>query len=125
MWRGAVASALSGKRGQELLREVAKELDAMPTKELGKDALRDESGAYCTLGVVGAARGMDLGSLDPEDYDAVASAFGVSRAFVQEIVYMNDEGTYRAETPTDRWRRMRNWIESCIRHQPPTQKDPT
>lgn len=33
-WRGAVASAVRGKRGQAFLRELATTLDAMPEKRL-------------------------------------------------------------------------------------------
>lgn len=38
-WRGAVASAIRGKRGQAFLRELLAALDAMPEKRLIADAL--------------------------------------------------------------------------------------
>lgn len=97
-WRGAVASAIRGKRGQALLREIAAALDAMPIKELAAESLVTADGDYCTLGAVGAARGMDLTLIDPEDADQVARSFGVAEALVKEIVYLNDE-----HVDEDRW----------------------
>lgn len=91
-WRGAVTSALRGQRGQAFLKELIAALDAMPEKVLAADSLVNADGEFCTLGVVGAARGIDLGKLDPEDYDQVAKAFGLAPAMVREIVFENDEG---------------------------------
>ena len=69
----------------------------------------------CAIGSVGAARGMDMSKLDPEDRDGVAAAFGISPALAAEIVYMNDEGHYENETPEERFIRIRKWIASLIR----------
>lgn len=89
-WRGRVASALRGKRGQEFLRQLAGSLDAMPEKRLIANELQAH-GQFCALGVLGAARGIDLSKLDPEDYNQVAHAFGIAPCMAQEIVYENDE----------------------------------
>lgn len=89
-WRGRVASALRGKRGQAFLQELAASLDAMPDKRLIAHELKAD-GDFCTLGVLGDARGIDLGNLDPEDYEGVAEAFGIAPCMAQEIVYENDE----------------------------------
>lgn len=99
-WRGAVNSAIKGTRGQKLLREMADALDAMPVKELIAEELQTESGEFCALGVVGAARGLDMKNLDPEDREGVAKAFGIAPALAAEIVYVNDEHV-------DEWR----WVE--------------
>lgn len=91
-WRGAVASAIRGKRGQAFLRELLAALDAMPEKRLGANALReDATGDYCALGALGAARGMDIESITPDDRSDVADAFGVAEALAAEIMYENDE----------------------------------
>lgn len=90
-WRGAVASALRGSRGQAFLRELVAALDAMPEKRLASESLVSADGEFCTLGVVGDARGVELAALDPEDWTQVAKAFGLSEAMVREIVYENDE----------------------------------
>jgi hypothetical protein len=90
-WRGAVKAAITGRRGQALLREMLTALDAMPEKTLIAHNL-EADGEHCALGVLGAARGITLNELDPEDRNAVADAFGIAPALVAEIVYKNDEG---------------------------------
>jgi hypothetical protein len=114
-WRGAVKQSLRGSRGQAFIREAISALDAMPVKALAKNTLQTEEGSYCTLGAVGAARGMDLSTLDPEDTATVAAQFGISGAMAREIVYMNDEGYWQRETPEARWARMREWLEGWAR----------
>ena len=118
-WRGAVNSALKGKRGQKTLREIRDALDAMQVKELAADSLVSADGQFCTLGALGAARGMPLDSLVPDDPEGVAEKFGIATAMVREIVYENDEcGPWlpypQRETPANRWLRMRNWVDQKI-----------
>lgn len=91
-WRGAVASAIRGKRGQAMLQEMLQALDAMPDKRLVSESLVTSDGDYCTLGALGRARGMDMGGIGPEDRESVARAFGISEALAAEIMYLNDEG---------------------------------
>lgn len=93
LWRGAVMRAIRGKRGQGALREIAAALDAMPVKELAAESLVTEGGEFCTLGALGNARGLDMSRIDPDDWEAVAAAFGIAPSLVREIVYWNDEGT--------------------------------
>lgn len=112
-WRGAVNSALKGKRGQAFLAELRDALDAMPDKRLIADSLQAE-GEFCTIGVLGAKRGVDMAALDPDDREAVGEAFGISPAMASEIVFMNDEGSWQTETPEQRWVRMRKWVDSNI-----------
>jgi hypothetical protein len=114
-WRGAVTSAIKGKRGQQLLREMAEAMDAMPVKELIAHELVQD-GAYCALGVVGAKRGIELAEYDPEDTKHVASALNIAEPLAREITYINDEdGPYcRRETPAERWIRVRAWVEQQI-----------
>lgn len=123
-WRGQVASAIRGKRGQVLLKDLLAALDAMPEKRLVVEAL-EADGEVCALGALGRVRGLDMAELNPEDYDAVANSFGVAAPLVQEIVYMNDEQFSRewsddlnnwiALTPDDRWSRMRAWVAKHIK----------
>lgn len=125
-WRGAVSSAIKGKRGQAFLIELRDALDAMPEKRLIAEEL-EADGQFCTLGVIGAKRGTDMSSLDPDCRETVAQAFGIAPALAAEIVYENDEhpGVYdanegwRRETPEERWRRMRNWVEASIQEPTP------
>ena len=145
MWRGAVNSALRGKRGQAFLREALAALDALPDRALAAESLQTADGEFCTLGAVGRLRGIDMAAIDPEDYTAVAKAFGISEAMAREIVYENDEavderewvdveicGPMRIGFPEygrhsrtrsvprdnvaeDRWKHMRSWIQQHIK----------
>jgi hypothetical protein len=90
-WRGAVAQAIRGQRGQAMLRELVAALDALPEKRLVSGSLVTADGEFCALGALGRARGVDVALIDPEDRTAVAKAFGVAEALAAEIMYMNDE----------------------------------
>lgn len=119
-WRGAVASAIRGKRGQDLLRSLLAALDALPERRLIAHDLIAPDGAVCALGAAGRARGQcsQMVAVDPEDTEAVAKLFGVAEALSREIAYWNDEGgTYR-ETPEQRFNRMRAWVAEQIRDTP-------
>lgn len=112
-WRGAVTSAIRGKRGQKFLREMATALDALPDKILIAEEL-EQDGAVCALGSVGKARGIDMAKIDPEDWDTVSAAFGIPDALAREIMWENDEGNYRFESPAERWKRVRTWVQGKI-----------
>jgi len=111
-WRGQVASAIKGKRGQKLLRDLIEALDAISDKRLITSALKDEQGEVCALGAVFKQRGISLGEPDEYDFDPewVASQLDVAEQLVREIAYENDEGGWR-ETPEDRWSRLKRWAE--------------
>lgn len=113
-WRGAVASATRGKRGQAMLRDLADALDAMPEKKLIAHELKCNDGV-CALGALAEKRAMDVSKVDPEDSRVVASVFDVAEPLVQELVYMNDEAGWHNEAPENRWRRMRDWVASQIK----------
>lgn len=117
-WRGAVASAIRGKRGQAFLHEMIAALDALLEPKLIVGEL-EEAGAVCAIGAVGKARGTDMADIDPSDSDQVAGAFHISPALAREIVYENDEcGGYR-ETPEARHLRMRTWAVNHLRKDKP------
>ena len=113
-WRGAVASAVRGERGQRLLRELVEALDAMPEKVLIANDLVNEDGEHCALGVVGEKRGIETSTLDPEESETVAEAFDIADALAREITYINDEGGSYDETPQQRWVRVRAWAVGKI-----------
>jgi hypothetical protein len=120
-WRGAVASAIRGKRGQALLRDLLAALDAMPEKRLIAGYFVREDGCACALGVLGQARGIDVAALNPSDLDdgadraQVAKAFGLSEALAAEIMFVNDDdGIWTSLTDEQRWRDVREWVASQI-----------
>lgn len=112
-WRGAVASAVRGRRGQAFLREMLAALDAMPRKRLIASELVTEEGEVCAMGAVCAARGVDVQKVDPDCPEDVAGILGLSEAMVREIAEKNDLST--RETSEHRWGRMREWVERHIR----------
>lgn len=114
IWRGAVASAVRGKRGQAFLKELLCAMEGLPEHKLIAHELETE-GAVCAIGAVGKARGIDMKGLNPEDTERVASTFGISNAMAREILFMNDEYMYMPETPEARYSRMRKWVEGQIR----------
>lgn len=108
-WRGAVASATKGARGQQLFRELLAALDAMPVKRLIAESL-ERGGEVCALGCVGRVRGIDMTNLDPEDPETVAKVFNIAPALAKEVVHINDEWGRSDETPEQRFERMRKWV---------------
>ncbi len=109
-WRGAVASAMRGKRGQAFLGEMLTALDALPEPKLVAMEL-EADGQVCAIGSVGRMRGVDMSKIDPEEYSQVASAFGINEKLAQEIMWMNDDAGSWKETPEERFARMRKWVE--------------
>lgn len=112
-YRGRVASAIKGARGQAMLRGLAAALDAMPTKRLITHELMDASGEVCTLGALGRARGLDMRSFDYDAHD-LAKAFDVADPLTREVMFENDE-QFQRQTPEERWQRMRRWVQEHIR----------
>lgn len=125
LYRGRVANAIRGKRGQKFLRELLVQLDAMPERRLTTSQLQAD-GQVCTLGVMTRARGIDTSDpnewqFDVDDWsqnewviDNLVGHLDIAEPMVREIMYMNDDGTWKMETPEDRWRRMRNWVARHI-----------
>lgn len=139
-WRGAVASAMRGKRGQAFLRDAIAALDAMPVKELAGGSFTTEDGCRCFLAAVAHQRDIDLSPVlpdfvdDDDDLSAqevaadVAALLGIAPAMAQEIIYENDEcmAPYKGMHPKgaarnapltrrERWEAMRRWAISQLK----------
>lgn len=118
LWPSIIKRSIKGKRGQAFLRELARELDAMPVKRLIKDAVVTPEGECCTMGVVFKARGIDAERFNEEYAWEYASTLGIARSLAQEIAYENDEKPYppldHEETPEERWVRMRKWVDKQL-----------
>lgn len=119
-WRGAVASAIRGKRGQAFLREMLMALDALPYKRLITHELEQE-GEVCALGSVGKLRGLNMSEIDPEEYEQVSAAFGIPECLAREIEFENDEGHWK-QTPEERFAYIRRWVERNLRAAPPREE---
>jgi hypothetical protein len=129
-WRGQVASAIRGKRGQAFLMELLDALEAMPEKRLIAQKLRQAAPAFippefarpqvCALGAVGLRRGINLESIEPDDYNKIADMFGIAHQMVQEIEYENDDADnwWGKRSPEARWHYMHNWAMRHLRPVP-------
>lgn len=115
-WRGAVASAIRGRRGQAFLKEMLEALDDLPEKKLIASELETEDGQVCALGAVGVSRNMNLRELDPEDREKVAGLFGIPFSLACEIVHLNDE-RFGRESPEQRFAMMREWITKQLHNE--------
>jgi hypothetical protein len=111
-WRGAVASAIRGKRGQDFLRKLIAALDALPAKRLIAAEL-EMDGDVCAIGSVGRMQNVNMSNIDPTEPTEVAATFNIPEALVKEITYVNDEWEYGI-TPERRFEIVRNWAKSQL-----------
>lgn len=115
-WRGAVESAIRGRRGQAFLRELLAALDALPEKRLVHEHMQDAvTGEFCALGAVGAARGMNVQALEDVDREDIAQHFGIATALAAEIMFMNDEVWNGNRIPEQRWFYVRSWVAAQLK----------
>ncbi len=113
MWRGTIASATRGKRGQAFFRALLEALDAMQEKRLVVGELQTKEGAVCALGCLGQARGVDLSSVNTEDWSTLGELFDIAPQLAQEVMFVNDEH-FRVSGPEARWRIVRDWAARQI-----------
>lgn len=122
-YRGQVSSALRGKRGQAMLRDLVAALEAMPERRLLSHVIVEE-GEVCALGAVAQHRGVDVTDLNPtedelynSDYaktEELAARLDIADCLAREVTFLNDEGVYRTESPEERWSRMYEWAKSRL-----------
>ena len=114
----ALQSAIRGRRGQQLLRDLVAGLDALPEPELAAGALEDpETGCVCALGAVRLQRGPEAVPLpcDPTDSDIdwreLAKPFDISQTLANEVVTQNDYNTVGNDKQSRiyRWLSVRAW----------------
>jgi len=138
MYRGQVASAIRGKRGQAFLKELRDSLLALPEKSLTADSMAfraspaDPDGAVCAVGSLALRRKIAEGKTrtdavtelreewkgcDGEECgDSVASEFNIAEQLAREVMYENDEACYDdRETGEHRYRRMLAWVNRNIK----------
>ena len=115
---GAMRSAIRGRRGQQLLRDLVAGLDALPVPELAAGALEDpETGCVCALGAVRIHRGAAAVPLrfDPTDPDIdwrdLAEPFDISETLANAVVSQNEYGSKRNDEQSRRrrWQSVRAW----------------
>ncbi len=132
-WRGAVASAIRGKRGQAFLRELRDALQALPEKRLIHGEFVQE-GEVCVIAAIAVAREQRTSGTsheqacrivherypDPEDGDNewIASELDIARALACELQFMNDDDYWLSvkDVPESEMRYVRilKWVEGLI-----------
>ena len=111
-YRGRVASATRGKRGQSLIRDMIAAFERMRSKSLCSHNLMSAYGEVCALGAVAQHRGIDVRGMDPRCPEAVAAMFDIAEPLACEIVFENeDEWGWSNETGRQRFARMQRWAE--------------
>ena len=114
-WRGMVASAIRGKRGQQFLKDLLAALDAMPEKRLIRDYL-EKDGQVCAIGCLGRQRGIDMSEINYEEPSEVANTFNIATCLAAEVEFENDQDfSYCKESPEETWTRMRAWVAENIK----------
>ena len=131
-WRGAVESAIRGKRGQAFLRELEAALVALPKKRLCYHDFASPDGEVCALGALAVKREIDDGASRAEALESVSTQFpegmeaedagyklGIAHALAAEITHMNDD-CYGYENNTveeqkQRYKRMLAWVRERIK----------
>jgi hypothetical protein len=115
---GAMRSAIRGRRGQQLLRDLIAGLDALPVPELAAGALEDpETGCVCALGAVRLQRGaeavpLDFDPTDPDiDWRYLAKPFDISETLAHAVISENEYGNKRNDEQSRRrrWQSVRAW----------------
>jgi hypothetical protein len=115
---GAMRSAIRGRRGQQLLRDLIAGLDALPVQELAAGALEDpETGCVCALGAVRLQRGAEAVPLsfdldDPDiDWRDLAKPFDISETLAHAVISENEYSSKRNDEQSRRrrWQSVRAW----------------
>jgi len=119
MWRGVIASATRGKRGQQFFRDLVAALDAMPIKRLIDGDLETAEGDVCALGSLARHKGKSLVPDDTYDYAKLGATFNIAEQLAQEVMHENDEGApwrphHEKEPDEQRWARVRAWAAKQI-----------
>lgn len=124
-WRGAVASAIKGKRGQAFLKELEDALLALPEKKLIVEEFVQD-GQVCTLGAIAVAREIQTGltreaalkkveeTFDPDDHEGVAARLQIPSSLAQELMYLNDKGNERVP-PEKVYQEMLTWVQGALK----------
>lgn len=125
-WRGAVTSAIRGKKGQAFLKRALKAIDSLDEKELASNTFESQ-GQYCLLGAVAKNEGVDLSELndgyddeygdDGESAECLGFQLGIAPAMAREIVWENDSCSGSGRS---RFEHMRRWVISNIKDDQPS-----
>lgn len=117
-YRGAVASAIRGKRGQAFLKRLVEVLEGMEVKELHDDVFARPDGPCCAMGAVAVANGVAPEEFQycENDTEYAAQTLNIAPALAKEIAFENDEDfNYKRRTPAQRYQYMLAWAKNRIK----------
>lgn len=102
-------------KARQLLLEFVAALEALPTKELIRGRLIDESGKVCAAGSLLKFRGLTLDS--HTFYRDQLRTRGIQEFILERIMRTNDAipSLRSVETTRARWQRMHNWATEQLR----------
>lgn len=117
-WRGAVAQAIRGKRGQRFLLDLKSALEELPKKQLQRNVVV-KNGEVCAIGALvkkqdGVTNAFEKEIEEETIAEALSKKFDVSQAIVREIMFENDERC-QWQDPMDRYKRMLAWVSEQIK----------
>jgi hypothetical protein len=121
LWQGNCQRALSGKRGQESLRELESALLALPSKRLIANEL-DNGEDVCAIGALARYKHLTPFA-DPEsEMEDVGVECGMPRLVAWKVVEINDNefdfryvGNQRVDyTPEERYAAILKWVQKQI-----------
>ncbi len=120
-WFAHVRSAMTGRPGQQALRELESALVALPAKRLIEEELCTAEGEVCALGALARYKGVpDSEMLDSLDEGAsvisdwATEKMGLSYTLAWMIQDGNDAGIRRC-SPEDRYEFMLSWTREWLR----------
>ena len=127
LYRANVERSIHSKAGQARLRELREALLALPAKALEADIFAEgtrEQPRVCALGAwalhkhggdVDAAHAMVPRDGDDCETQQALKAHGWPKLVVFEAIYMNDEGSYRVQTPAQRYDYIMRWLDENLK----------
>lgn len=142
-WQANVRRCIGGRKGQAFMWQLYLALEALPERALVTGALVNRDGHYCALGAVARFRGLEIpehfretAEGEPDEYEfaeAMGPFLGIKDMLAREVMYENDDGDEwhetpgppkrhctlrRADTPEERWQRMRAWVVDQLKGVP-------
>lgn len=118
LYRRSVETALRGRRGQRLVRDLIAGLEAMEDRRLITEDLVDDEGCVCALGAVARIRNIDdtlLKVLNDQSPSLVARVLDIAESLAREVMFENDDDFgIHIETPEQRWERVYAWAQAHL-----------
>ncbi len=124
LWQGNCQRSLSGRKGQESLRELEAALLALPSKRLISGVL-EENGDVCAIGALVRHKNIKPEADPEEEMEDIGVECGMPRLVAWKVVEMNDvdlTSKWSVDgnkiiiyTPEERYTEMLKWVQAQLR----------